>query len=90
MEKEKEINISSNEKEMYKCLAEFRAPLINSIIRSIGILAGCGTVYITEMLAQYVGENGHVTGLDLSEELSSFAGKSNQRNNIQFMSKLQE
>jgi ubiquinone/menaquinone biosynthesis C-methylase UbiE len=76
----------------YKCLSTFREPLINTIIESLdipsgskGLDAGCGIGYISEMLAQQVGEKGQVTGLDYSKKLIEYAIRNNQGANLQFV-----
>jgi len=77
---------------VYKCLNEFRQPLLDSIIKSLdipleskGMDAGCGIGFITDMLAQRIGEKGSVTGLDLSKELINYARNNNQRPGIHFI-----
>jgi len=77
---------------VYKCLNEFRQPLLDSIIKSLdipleskGMDAGCGIGFITDMLAQRIGEKGSVTGLDLSKELINYARNNNQRPGIHYI-----
>lgn len=59
-----------------------RAPVIESAIRALqlplggrGLDAGCGIGLHTVQLADAVGPAGHVTGLDLSPQLLSYAGE---------------
>jgi ubiquinone/menaquinone biosynthesis C-methylase UbiE len=77
---------------VFECLDEFRKPLIDTIIRSLnipqgsrGLDAGCGTGFITGILAQQTGVKGSVTGLDLSEEHITYARRNSLRNNIKFL-----
>jgi len=93
MKNEKENTSQNNEIEIsvYKCLSEFRKPLLNAIIRSLtipagskGLDAGCGIGYITALLAQTVGRKGQVTGLDLSKEIIHYARNNNQNHNLEF------
>lgn len=81
---EEEINI-------YKCLSEFRKPLITEIIRAAGIAhgskgldAGCGIGEMTGMLASAVRETGHISGLDLSHEFIDYAKKNNAADGISY------
>ncbi|MBN2524560.1 MAG: class I SAM-dependent methyltransferase [Bacteroidales bacterium] len=94
MENETESNLSNNEIDIstYECLAEFREPLLDSIIQSLnvplkskGLDAGCGIGYITGLLAKAIGEKGHVTGLDVSKEFIQYARNNNHWSNLQFM-----
>ena len=71
-------------------LSEFRKPLFKLIINSlnlpkssIGLDAGCGIGFYTEILADSVGENGVVYGVDLSENFINYANK-NKRKNVKF------
>ena len=57
-----------------------REPLIHSVIRSLqfpagsrGLDAGCGIGLQSMLLAEAVGDNGHITGLDVLPELLAFA-----------------
>jgi ubiquinone/menaquinone biosynthesis C-methylase UbiE len=57
-----------------------REPLLRSVIRSLqlpagscGLDAGCGIGLQSLLLAEAVGENGHITGLDVLPELLVFA-----------------
>lgn len=59
-----------------------RATLFRSIMRSLqlpegsrGLDIGCGIGSNTLMLGEAVGRSGHVTGIDLSEELPALAGQ---------------
>ena len=74
----------------YILLSEFRKPLFKLIINSLnlpnrskGLDVGCGIGFYTEMLADSVGENGVVFGVDLSEDYINYANK-NKRNTIKF------
>ncbi|MBN1416140.1 MAG: methyltransferase domain-containing protein [Bacteroidales bacterium] len=76
---------------IYKCLTEFRKPLINTIISSLnlpagstGLDAGCGIGSITASLARAIEEKGRVTGLDLSEDLIRYAKINHQQHNLKF------
>jgi demethylmenaquinone methyltransferase/2-methoxy-6-polyprenyl-1,4-benzoquinol methylase len=71
----------------YRCLTEFRMPLLEKIISSLsvksgskGLDAGCGFGTITKLLSRY----GHVTGLDLSEVFIEYAVKYNKTENTDF------
>lgn len=84
---ENKIEIST-----YECLTKFREPLLNYIINllnipaeSNGLDAGCGIGSVTKFLAETVGENGHIFGLDLSKDFIHYAKNNNQTNNIQFI-----
>jgi len=46
---------------------------------------GCGTGITTDALAELVGENGHVTGLDFSEERLTIAREQYESNNVNFI-----
>ncbi|MBN1388241.1 MAG: class I SAM-dependent methyltransferase [Bacteroidales bacterium] len=77
---------------VYECLNAFRKPLLDSIIGSlnihhgsIGLDAGCGTGFITRMLAEQTGAEGSVTGLDLSRDFINYSRENNQGNNITFV-----
>jgi len=94
MENETESNIRNNEIEIstYECLAEFREPLLDSIIQSLniplkskGLDGGCGIGFIARLLAKAIGKKGHVTGLDVSEEFIHYARNNNQSANLQFV-----
>ncbi|MGD8387603.1 MAG: methyltransferase domain-containing protein [Desulfobacteraceae bacterium] len=72
-----------------------RAPVIQGAIRTLdlppgsrGLDVGCGIGSHTLLLAEAVGEGGHVTGLDRSRELlaeaEQRAGGSSQRNRVSF------
>jgi len=57
-----------------------RDPVISQAIRALdlppgsrGLDAGCGTGHHTQLLAEEVGPDGHVTGLDRSAELVAYA-----------------
>lgn len=57
-----------------------REPLLRSVIQSLqlpagscGLDAGCGIGLQSLLLAEAVGENGHITGLDVLPELLAFA-----------------
>jgi ubiquinone/menaquinone biosynthesis C-methylase UbiE len=74
----------------YICLSEFRKPLFNLIIKSLdlpngskGLDAGCGIGFYTKILAESVGDEGNMIGLDVSKEFITYANK-NQVQNIQF------
>lgn len=74
----------------YILLSEFRKPLFKLIINSlnlpknsIGLDAGCGIGFYTEILADFVGENGVVYGVDLSENFINYANK-NKKENVKF------
>ena len=61
-------------------LDPLREPLFRSLIHSLkltdgssGLDIGCGTGSHTLILAEAVGESGHVTGMDFSEELLTHA-----------------
>ena len=61
--------------ENYICLSEFRKPLFDLIINSldlpygsIGLDAGCGIGFYTRLLAESIGEDGTVIGVDLSTD----------------------
>ena len=76
----------------YECLSEFREPLLNIIIKSLhlpagskGLDAGCGIGYVTNVLAEQVGENGQVIGLDLSSEFIQYAKTNHQMDIIHFI-----
>lgn len=84
------INQNLNTIENYICLSEFRRPLFNLIIKSLdfpngskGLDAGCGIGFYTRILAESVGMDGNVIGLDLSKDFITYANK-NQAQNIQF------
>ena len=94
MENEIENTIQNYETAIstYECLTKFREPLLNSIIKSLsipaesnGLDAGCGIGSVTKLLAETVGENGHVIGLDLSKDFIHYAKNNNQTDNIQFI-----
>ncbi|MBL7136565.1 MAG: class I SAM-dependent methyltransferase [Candidatus Marinimicrobia bacterium] len=94
MENEIENTIQNYETEIstYECLTQFRESLLNSIIKSLsihaesnGLDAGCGIGFVTKLLAETVGENGHVIGLDLSKDFIHYAKNNNQTYNIQFI-----
>jgi len=60
--------------------APLRGPIIQSIIQSLnlpgashGLDAGCGTGQQTFLLAEAVGKDGHVTGVDIAEDLVAHA-----------------
>ena len=83
-------NQNLNAIQNYICLSEFRRPLFNSIIKSLdlpngskGLDAGCGIGFYTKTLAESVGANGNVIGLDLSKDFITYANK-NRVQNIQF------
>jgi ubiquinone/menaquinone biosynthesis C-methylase UbiE len=88
-------NISENfEREIstYECLTKFREPLLNVIIKSLripaaskGLDAGCGIGSVTKLLAEHVGEKGHVIGLDQSRDFIQYAKTNNQTDTIQFI-----
>ena len=88
---ENEFNIpNQNPIQEYICLSRFRETLFNIIIklldlpnRSKGLDAGCGIGLYTKILAESVGDEGNVTGLDLSKEFITYANR-NQLPNIQF------
>lgn len=93
MENEVENTIHNFETEIstYECLTKFREPLLNSITKSLnippgsnGLDAGCGIGSVTKLLAETVGRNGHVTGIDLSEDFIIYAKTSYQTKNNQF------
>jgi SAM-dependent methyltransferase len=72
----------------YKCLAEFRKPLLEDIISHIsinrnskGLDAGCSIGTVTRLLSGY----GNVTGLDLSEDFINYAVKYNKTENTNFI-----
>jgi ubiquinone/menaquinone biosynthesis C-methylase UbiE len=63
-------------------LDPLREPLFRSLIHSLkltegsrGLDIGCGIGSNTLILADAVGESGHATGLDLSEELLAYAAQ---------------
>ena len=63
-------------------LDPLREPLFRSLIHSLkltegsrGLDIGCGIGSHTLILADAVGESGHVTGMDLSEELLAYAAQ---------------
>jgi ubiquinone/menaquinone biosynthesis C-methylase UbiE len=64
---------------VYETLTQFRLPLIQRIISSLNIKPeshgadlGCGIGKISELLANEVGANGSITGLDYSEEFVEY------------------
>ena len=66
----------------YMCLSEFRKPLFTKIIKSLnlskgskGLDAGCGIGQYTKMLAESIGLDGNVIGLDISKDFINFANK---------------
>ena len=71
-------------------LADFlRAPAIRSAILALqlsqgsrGLDAGCGTGSNTLLLAEAVAPGGHVTGLDLSPELLSYARETAEKSSL--------
>jgi demethylmenaquinone methyltransferase/2-methoxy-6-polyprenyl-1,4-benzoquinol methylase len=82
-------NIASNIPN-YICLSEFRKPLFIKIINSLGLTngskgldAGCGIGFYTTFLAESIGEEGIVIGVDLSEDFIRYANK-NKRPRVQF------
>ena len=94
METEIENNTPNFERELstYECLTKFREPLLNFIIKSLhipagskGLDAGCGIGYVTKLLAEHVGENGHVIGLDKSKDFIHYAKNNNKTATIQFI-----
>ena len=94
MENEIENTIQNFETEIhtYECLSKFRKSLLDSIIKSLsipaesnGLDAGCGIGSVTKLLAETVGENGHVIGLDISKDFIQYAKNNNQTDNIQFI-----
>ena len=94
MEDEIENTIQNSETEIsiYECLTKFKEPLLNSIIKSLsipaeskGLDAGCGIGSVTKLLAETVGEKGHVIGVDLSKDFVHYAKNNNQTNNTQFI-----
>ncbi|MFX1451459.1 MAG: class I SAM-dependent methyltransferase [Promethearchaeota archaeon] len=83
---ENETDISS-----YEILTKFREPLIYRIIKSLnipqgskGLDAGCGIGSITKQLSEEIGENGYVTGLDLSKDFVSYAKNKYKTKNVEF------
>lgn len=75
----------------YEGLSKFREPLLNSLIKSLnippgsnGLDAGCGIGSVTKLLAETVGENGHVIGIDLSNDFITYARNNNLTKNNQF------
>lgn len=76
---------------IYICLNRFREPLLDLIIKYLNLPAGskgldacCGTGYITKLLGESVGPDGHVTGLDISPDFIEYAGVNNKISNIDF------
>ncbi len=77
---------------IYVCMTEFRRSLLSTIIRSLelppeskGLDAGCGIGMISKMLAESVGENGHVTGMDIATEYLDLARKQIEKKNVDFI-----
>ena len=81
---EKNAEHETSETETYIHLLTVSNPLRESVIRSViqylnlppgsyGLDAGCGIGLQLQLLAEAVGENGHVTGLDISPEFLEHA-----------------
>lgn len=93
MKNEIENNNQREETEQftYECLTKFREPLLSSMVHSLnipdgskGLDAGCAIGRITRLLAETVGQNGHVTGLDLSKDFIHYAEKNYRAENLRF------
>ncbi len=76
----------------FECLTEFRKPLIEKIINSIkinpnsrGLDVGCGIGQITNLLSNYIGQNGNITGLDYSSDLIEYAKHHFKKENTEFL-----
>ncbi len=89
----KKIDISKSELNDYAAklrLSDFlREPVMRSVIRflhippsSQGLDIGCGIGSNTQMLAEAAGLSGHVTGIDLSLDLSAYARQSANMANL--------
>ncbi|MBN1532040.1 MAG: class I SAM-dependent methyltransferase [Spirochaetes bacterium] len=94
MDNEGGIAAQSGETEIatYRCLSRFREQLLSSVIGSLGIPAGsrgldagCGIGSITRLLSVPVGRGGHVTGLDISRDLISYARDNHQTDTLHFV-----
>jgi demethylmenaquinone methyltransferase/2-methoxy-6-polyprenyl-1,4-benzoquinol methylase len=81
-----------NDYNTFEYLTRFREPLIDTIINSLGIKPGskgidigCGIGYVTNMLGTRVGHDGHIIGLDFSEDFIEYAKKNVKHNSIEFL-----
>ncbi|MBU2649554.1 MAG: methyltransferase domain-containing protein [Bacteroidetes bacterium] len=77
---------------VFKVLTVFREPLFRKIIGKIaippgskGLDAGCGPGFITRILAEQTGKEGHVTGLDISRDFLDYANKMHKQENLDFV-----
>ena len=82
----------SEELAFYKLLTEFRVPLFKTVLSQIripmnshGLDAGCGIGTFTRMLAEETGEDGHVTGLDISKEFLRYSEQYNNTENLEYI-----
>ncbi len=84
-------NISSTDSCIQKLTLSnpLREGVVCSVIKSLNLLpgsmgldAGCGIGLQALLLADEVGYNGHITGVDISPELLSYAGKMAEKSNM--------
>ncbi len=76
----------SDKKNMDKMLYDFGAQALKQLNLNIGdnvLDIGCGTGKTTEIISKHVGDNGSVTGVDISELMIAHAKEVNDQNNIQ-------
>jgi demethylmenaquinone methyltransferase/2-methoxy-6-polyprenyl-1,4-benzoquinol methylase len=74
-----------------------RAPVMRQAIEgldfpagSLGLDAGCGDGSLTLLLAEAVGTDGHVTGLDLSHDFVAYAGEQAERSHLALRVSIQQ